>query len=356
MALDVRIRQRLGGFVLDAQFAAPDGVTALFGPSGAGKSSIVRAVAGLSRPQQGRIELAGRLVLDSDRKLFVPPESRRAALVFQDARLFPHMTVADNLLFGWRRAPVKAGPKEIADVVALLGLETLTARMPRHLSGGEKGRVALGRALLAAPDILLLDEPLASLDAGRRAEILPYLERLRDAHRVPMLYVSHAVEEVARLADRVVLVRDGRVTGQGPVFDMLTGHHPGFAPQGAVLEARVRGVRGDGLTELTFDGGVLALAAAPAAGGRLRLRIAAEDILIAREEPKAISANNILAVTVMRIATDGPLADVELACGGAKLVARITTASATRLALAPGMAAYAIIKSVTVDRPSTEAP
>jgi molybdate transport system ATP-binding protein len=348
--LQLCIRQRLGQFALEAEFEAAQGVTALFGASGAGKSSIVRAVAGLSRPQEGRIVLAGRVVLDTEKRVFVPAERRRAALVFQDARLFPHMTVRDNLLFGWRRAPVKAEPEEIARVTALLGLEKLTARMPPRLSGGEKSRVALGRALLSSPDILLLDEPLASLDAARRAEILPYLERLRELRQIPILYVSHAVEEVARLADRVVFLREGRITGQGPVFDMLTGLRPELAPQGAVLETMVNGLRPDGLAELAFDGGVLAVGAAPAAGSKVRVRIAAEDILIARERPQAISANNILPVTVSRVAPAGDIADVELICGSAKLVARITAASAARLGLAPGAAAFAIVKSVTVDR------
>ena len=241
MTLEVAIRQHLGAFALEAEFAAAEGVTALFGPSGAGKSSIVRAVAGLLRPQEGRIVIAGRTVLDTASGVFVPPEARHAGLVFQDARLFPHMTVENNLLFGWRRAPVKAGADEIARVIALLGLEQLRPRLPGNLSGGEQRRVALGRALLASPDILLLDEPLANLDADRQAEILPWLERLRDGARIPMLYVSHAVDEVARLADRVVLLKEGRVTASGSVFDMLTG------PQSVRRAAgRGAGCSGDG--------------------------------------------------------------------------------------------------------------
>lgn len=348
--LEVFLRHRLGGFALEVNFAAADGVTALFGPSGAGKSSIVRAVAGLLKPDQGRIRLGGRAVLDTASGLFMPPEARRAGLVFQDARLFPHLTVKDNLLYGWRRAAKRAGDSEIARIIALLGLEGLLPRLPRALSGGEKSRVALGRALLASPDILLLDEPLASLDAARKAEILPWLERLRDETRVPMLYVSHAVDEVARLADRVVRLEAGRLAAEGPVFDMLTGLHAGLPPLGAVLAVTVAGRRADGLAELAFDGGVILAATAQAGGARLRLRIAAEDILVARQKPLEISANNILPVTVTALAESGELCDVELACGAAKLVARITAASAKRLELAAGLAAYAVIKSVTLDR------
>ena len=178
MSVEVFLRHRSGAFALDVAFETRGGVTALFGPSGAGKTSIVSAIAGLTRPQQGRIAVNGRVLLDTAARLWVPAEARRTAVVFQDSRLFPHMSVEDNLLFGWRRATVKAEAASIAHVVELLGLGGLLTRRPRGLSGGEKSRVALGRALLAAPDMLLLDEPLASLDAARRDEILPYLERL----------------------------------------------------------------------------------------------------------------------------------------------------------------------------------
>jgi len=204
MSADVRIRHVQGDFSLDVAFtAASGGVTALFGPSGSGKTSIVHALAGLTRPAHGRIVLEGRTVLDTEAGIFMPPEKRRIGLVFQDARLFPHMSVEKNLLFGWRRSEERAAPHDISRIIALLGLEHLLPRAPKHLSGGEKSRVALGRALLSSPDILLLDEPLASLDAARRAEILPWLERLRDIARMPIFYVSHSLEEVARLAPGV---------------------------------------------------------------------------------------------------------------------------------------------------------
>jgi molybdate transport system ATP-binding protein len=348
MSLAVTLDHRLGDFRLAANFEAAGGVTALFGPSGAGKSSIVAAVAGLIRPDAGRIVLKGRVLTDRTADIFVAPQRRRAGLVFQDARLFPHLSVRDNLLYGWRRTPQRADDAEIARVTALLGLEDLLQRRPRTLSGGEKARAALGRALLAAPEILLLDEPLASLDDARRAEILPYLERLRDEARVPMLYVSHRVDEVARLADQVVLLERGEVRAQGPAGELL----PGQGGLGAVIDATVCGRRRDGLAELAFAGGTLAVAMEAGTGTRLRLRLAADDILIALVAPEAISANNVLPVTIRDLSLAGDFAQVLLEAGTARLVARITAASAKRLSLAPGLAVFAVIKSVTVDLPS----
>jgi len=348
MSAEVAIRHVQGDFRLDVAFtAASGGVTALFGPSGSGKTSVVRVLAGLTRPQEGRVVLEGHTVLDTGAGIFVPPEKRRAGLVFQDARLFPHMSVEKNLLFGWRRSAVRAGAAEIARVTALLGLEPLLARSPKHLSGGEKSRVALGRALLASPDILLLDEPLASLDAARRGDILPWLERLRDIARMPIFYVSHSLDEVARLADRVVLLEAGRVKAEGSVFELLAGLGA-EKPLGAVLEATIEGAR-DGLDVLAFDGGALLVADAGAMGTRVRVRIGADEILIAREAPIAISANNILPVVISNVRLEGARAEVRMQCGAAPLVARITAASARRLQLAAGVNAFAVIKSVTVD-------
>jgi molybdate transport system ATP-binding protein len=358
MSLEVSLHHRLGDFALDAEFATHGHVTALFGPSGAGKSSIVAAISGLSRPRQGRIALDGRLLTEMPH-LFVLPELRRIAVVFQDARLFPHMSVEDNLLFGWRRAGTPAEAATISHVVELLGLETMLKRRPRGLSGGEKSRVALGRALLASPDMLLLDEPLASLDAARRNEILPYLERLARQEKLPMLYVSHQVDEVARLADEIVVLEKGRVKAQGPVFDLLTDVDAvaGVPPLGAVFEAAVQKHRPDGLTTLAFDGGVLHVRRLPQTpGAKLRLRLRAEDILLALEEPKAISANNVLPCRVRTVRVGGDEADVALLCGATRLVARITRASLTRLGLEQGTAVYAVIKSVTVEREAPGTP
>jgi molybdate transport system ATP-binding protein len=352
MTAEIFLRHRFGAFTLDAAFVMRGGVTALFGPSGSGKTSVVSAIAGLLRPRDGRIALDGRVVLDSKARIFVPAEARRIAVVFQDARLFPHMNVENNLLFGWRRTPQKADAATIGHVIDLLGLGALLRRGPHRLSGGEKSRVALGRALLASPQMLLLDEPLASLDAERRGEILPYLEKLARETKLPMLYVSHAVDEVARLADEIVVLRDGRVTAQGTVFDLLTDVDAiaGVPPLGAVFDAKLAGVR-EGLSLLAFDGGVLVVKMLSLeTGARVRVRLRAEDIMLAREEPRAISANNVLSCVIAALRTKNGEADVQLLCGATKLVARITDASRVRLGLEPGVSVFAIVKSVTVGR------
>jgi molybdate transport system ATP-binding protein len=364
MNVSVSLRHRFGKFSLEAAFEiAAGGVTALFGPSGAGKSSIVGAIAGLLRPEHGSIAIDGRTLLDTQAGIFVPPHGRRIGVVFQDARLFPHMSVEDNLRFGWRRAEIRAGDQEVERVVALLGLETLRTRRPAKLSGGERGRVALARALLSSPQMLLLDEPLAALDAARKAEILPYIERLRDEARMPILYVSHSLDEVTRLADRVILLKDGHVAAQGSVFDLLGDLEfagaLGNDPYGAVFDARVCAHGdADGLSELSFAGGRLIVARVDQpVGARLRVRVRAEDVMLARAEPHAISANNVLPATVSAIQRHADHhADVQLACGEAKLVARITRASLARLELAVGVPVYAIIKSVTVDPRIVPAP
>jgi molybdate transport system ATP-binding protein len=360
MSIDVSLAHGFAGFALDVKFSIKQaGVTALFGPSGAGKTSIINAIAGTFRPQKGRIVIAGRTVFDSVQGLWLSPRARRTGYVFQDARLFPHMSVKDNLLFGWRRARNKADAAEVARIVSLLGLDHLQQRMPHTLSGGEKSRVGLGRALLSSPDILLLDEPLAALDAARRLEILPYLEKLRDEARLPMLYVSHALDEVARLAHQIVVLKDGRVARQGSVFDVLTDIElpafSGSAPLGAVIEAKIGPARADGLTALEFDGGTLLVQELNRPPGTvLRLRIRAEEIMLALEEPRTISANNVLPMTVQGLRHDSTShADVQLLCGRTRLVARITRASLERLKLAAGKPVFAIIKSVTVDTQMT---
>ena len=355
MSVEVALRHSFGNFALDVAFRIERaGATALFGPSGAGKTSVINAVAGLLRPREGRIVINGRVVLDTKADVFVPARARRTGYVFQDSRLFPHMSVADNLRFGWRRAPEPVGENEIAHVIELLGLPHLLTRFPKALSGGEKGRVALGRALLSSPDILLLDEPLAALDAARRGEILPYLERLRDETKLPMIYVSHNVDEVARLADEIVVLRDGISVARGTVFDLLTRieGNSGIPAIGAVLDAHVHSHRPEeGLSALAFDGGMLTVSLiARAVGSRVRVRIRSEDIMLAREEPRAISANNVLPATVKALRVDdGPHAEVQLAFGASRLVARITRASAARLSLQAGVPVFAIIKSVIVD-------
>jgi molybdate transport system ATP-binding protein len=349
MNLACTIRQNFGDFALDVAFDVDrPGITALFGPSGSGKTTIVNAIAGLFRPREGRIALDGETVFDSGQRVFVAPDKRRAATVFQDARLFPHMSVRDNLLFGWRRAKSPASQSEIDRVLDLLGIGALLDRRPVKLSGGEKGRVALGRALLASPRLLLLDEPLAALDAPRKAEIMPLLERLRDEAGIPMIYVTHSLDEVTRLADGVIVLESGRIAAQGSVFDLLPELEGSY---GAVFPATIGEHRADGLSVLAFDGGLLLIPRIDRAiGATLRVRLRAEDIMLAREEPQAISANNVLPAKVSGVRNSGTgHADVRLLCGNTKLTARITQASVARLGIAPDQDVFAVIKSVIVD-------
>lgn len=358
--LDVDIEHRLGAFALDIHFASGRGLTALFGRSGAGKTSAVNAIAGLIRPQRGRIAVDGAVLLDTERGIFVPVHRRRIGYVFQEGRLFPHLTVRQNLLFGrW------LGPRRVAasvgfdDVIDLLGIAPLLARRPGRLSGGEKQRVAIGRALLANPRLLLMDEPLASLDAARKDEILPYLERLRDRGNVPIVYVSHAAAEVARLATTIVLVADGRVQAVGPVADIMgrAGQYPlaGGFEAGAVLAVTVAAHDHDwGLTELAGGFGKLTVPRLDLPlGSAVRVRIRARDVILAADRPSGISALNVLAGTVEALAATGEEAlEVQLRLGAERLLARITRRSGEVLGLAPGCAVFAVIKTVAIDRRS----
>ena len=273
MTIACDIEHRLGNFQLDVHFKAGGGLIALFGRSGAGKSTIVNVIAGLIRPDQGRIEIDGVTLLDTGQGIFVPRHKRRVGYVFQEGRLFPHLTVRQNLLYGQWFAGQGEGHAELDRVVDLLGIAPLLDRRPARLSGGEKQRVAIGRALLASPRLLLMDEPLASLDQERKAEILPYIERLRDQSKVPIVYVSHSITEVVRLASTLVLLSEGSVAAVGPTVEIMQRLDlfplTGRAEAGAVIEATVE--RHDerfGLTELTVARGIVAAIAARRTGRR----------------------------------------------------------------------------------------
>ncbi|WP_137179774.1 molybdenum ABC transporter ATP-binding protein [Roseomonas sp. AR75] len=354
---EVALRHRFGrhGFALDIAFRAPDsGVTALFGPSGCGKTTVLSAVAGLLQPQEGRVVVAGTTLLDTHAGVSVVPERRRCGVVFQDARLFPHLSVASNLRYGLRRAPRDATGPAFEEVVALLGIGPLLERRPGRLSGGERQRVALGRALLSRPRLLLMDEPLAALDAARRGEVLPFLARLRDAARIPILYVTHALEEVDALADHLVLLDAGRVLAAGTVEELTARTDLPLAARrdaGVLLPCTVLGSEA-GLTRLGFAGGVLlaTLEAGPP-GTRLRVRVRARDISVAIEEPRGLSTRNILRAVLAQILPtgDGPEVFLRLAVGESTLLARVTRDSVARLGLVPGLELWALVKAVTFD-------
>lgn len=361
--LDVAIRKRLGSFALDVAFSTQThGLTALFGRSGSGKTSIVSAIAGLVRPDEGRIVADGVTLFDADRGIDVPIEARRVGYIFQDARLFPHLSVRDNLEYGLKRAPRNERAQRPDTVIELLGIGHLLERRPHKLSGGEKQRVAIGRALLAHPRLLLMDEPLASLDRARRQEILPYIERLRDEAGILVVYVSHAIDEVVRLANAMVVVDEGRVIAQGSVVDLAErlDLRPllGRFEAGSVLVCRIE-AHDDArmLTHAAFGRHTLLLPRFDVEVGSLvRVRIRARDVILATAPPVGLSVQNALEGRVLEITDDpGAYAEVKVDVGGNALVARVTRDSSRRLGLVPGATVYALVKSVAIDRQQVSA-
>jgi molybdate transport system ATP-binding protein len=354
MTIEVDITHRLGAFRLDARFAARGGLVGLFGPSGSGKTSIVNVIAGLTLPDRGSVTVDGITLLDTERGICVPRHRRRLGYVFQEARLFPHLTVRHNLLYGRWFTRAKERREDLGRVVDLLGLGHLLERRPGRLSGGEKQRVAIGRALLASPRLLLMDEPLASLDEARKAEILPYIEKLRDEAKVPIVYVSHAIAEVARLATSVVLLSEGKIAAVGATGEVLNRLDVfSFDEVSTLIEARVeRQDRQFELTELRSAAGLWRLTRIEAPiGARVRLRVRARDVVLANGEPTGISALNIFPAVVAEIGDAcGPSLQLRLDCNGEVLIASLTRFSMERLGLAPGLPVHAVVKSVSIDR------
>jgi molybdate transport system ATP-binding protein len=350
--LEVEVKARLGDFRLDARFqGGAAGVTVLFGPSGSGKSSVLAAVAGALRPEAGRIALAGETLFDSAKGIDVPMERRRIGWVFQDARLFPHLSVVANLRFGLKRAA--PGPIRFDEALEALGIGHLLHRRPRDLSGGERQRVGLGRALLSQPRLLLMDEPLAALDARRRAEILPFLERVKAGFGVPILYVSHSLAEAVRLGDRMAVMRDGAVVAEGPLAEvvsqpqlMLTGSH---ARDGAALDGVVQ--RHDDRLTLVRAGPweIRAPRLGLATGAPVRLFVLARDVMLALDAPQRISARNVLRGIIAGLEAQDGRVLVRVVNDGAILLAALTPDAVEDLALKPGMAVFAVVKSVAVD-------
>ncbi len=356
MSLSVDITHPFGDFTLNVAFDAPGGITALFGQSGTGKTTVVNAVAGLLQPQAGRITLSGEVLFDADKGICLPLHKRRLGYVFQDGRLFPHMSVRQNLSYGARFAPWNTPGPKLDEVGELLGISALMNRRPGTLSGGEKQRVAIGRALLSRPRMLLMDEPLASLDSARKEEILPYLERLRDHTDMPLLYVSHSVAEVARLATSVVVLEDGQVARFGSAERVLSDpdmvRQIGVREAGAVLQATLLQHHADGLSELSVSGGRLFLPQMNIVpGASTRVRVLAKDVIVALNKPRGLSALNILPAEILALrGGTGPGVIVQMQSGEDRILARITRRSADALGLKPGLRVHAVIKSVSIAR------
>jgi molybdate transport system ATP-binding protein len=358
--LDIAIQKRLGDFTIDVAFTAPTpGVTALFGRSGSGKTSIVRSLAGLARPDRGQIRVGETVFFDSDKGIDVPAEQRRVGYVFQDSRLLPHIKVEDNLRYGWKRVPAGDRPIKFNTVVSLLGIGALLGRRPHTLSGGEKQRVAIGRALLSQPRLLLMDEPLASLDGERKAEVLPYLERLRDELSLAVVYVSHAHEEVERLARTLVVIEAGRVAESGPIGELSSRLDvrgvSDRADAASVIDTKVIGhddIRR--LTRLGFDGGELVVGRFEAAPGtNIRVLIPVREVILATQEPDGISVQNVLPGTVEGVNLGGQgNALVQVRVGGVRLLARVTQDTVDRLQLTPGKPVFALVKAAGIERPA----
>jgi len=355
-ALNVAIKHQVENFKLHAEFSAGPGLTAFFGRSGSGKTTLVNLIAGLATPNTGRIEVSNDVLFDADKGINLPPERRRVGYVFQEDRLFPHMTVRSNLTYGQRFRNKATKRHYLDDVTDLLDIGALLDRRPAGLSGGERQRVAIGRALLSSPDILLMDEPLASLDSARKSQILPFIERLRDDVGIPIVYVSHAIDEVVRLADTMVIMDNGSTVAAGPVEDImsrldlrpLTGRYEA----GAVFPVTVAGEdKTYGLTKLAFPGGRLWVPALnQAMGYKMRVRIRARDVSLSLSRPIDSSFLNVVEGNVMEIRPDsGPQTEILLDVG-TPLIARVTRKSVAAMRLQPGTKVFALIKAAAIDR------
>ena len=356
--IEATLKLPRGAFTLDVSLQLPSqGVSAVFGPSGCGKTTLLRCLAGLERAPQGRVVVDGQAWQDGD--AFVPPHRRAVGVVFQEASLFEHLDVRRNVEFGWRRLPPAERRVSLDDAIAWTGIEPLLGRSTAGLSGGERQRVAIARALAVSPRLLLMDEPLAALDAARKAEILPAIERLHALPGIAIVYVSHAIAEVARLADHVVLMDAGRIVAAGPVGELLSrldlplppGEDASVVLQGtiAALDAPFHMARLDvpGAAFWTRDPGL-------PVGHRIRLRVLARDVSLSLAAQPGSSILNQVPVTVEALADDAHPSQVLVrvrtreGAGTSALLARVTRKSAHALALAPGQAAWAMVKSVAL--------
>lgn len=354
--LHIRLTLPRADFDVHVNLALPArGITVLYGASGSGKTSLLRCVAGLERAHQARIVVGGEIWQDDTQRFFLPTHRRALGYVFQEASLFEHLDVEGNLRYGLRRARAPGAESSLQTAVQLLGIADLLRRRPDQLSGGERQRVAIARALATAPKVLLLDEPMAALDPARRQDILPWLERLRDELRLPMLYVTHSADELARLADHLVVLERGRVKVSGPVQAVLASiDSPVVVGEdaGALLGGRVaeRDTHWQ-LVRVDFDGGHLWLRdSGVPVGQSVRLRVLARDVSLTTVEPRHTSIQNHLPCTIESIAPDAHPSQVlvRVRCGASVLLARITRRALDALGLQPGSTAWAQVKSVAL--------
>lgn len=353
--LEMSFRRVLADFSLAVALVLPGrGVTAIFGPSGSGKTSLLRSIAGLEPASRGQLVVNGEVWQDDAKGIFRPTYQRSLGFVFQEASLFAHLTVRRNLDFGLRRVPVPERRVSLDQAIELLGIEGLLQRQPGTLSGGERQRVAIARALATSPRLLLLDEPLASLDMSRKAEIIPYLERLHAQLDIPVLYVSHAPDEVARLADHLVLLDAGRVTAAGPTGELMTrldlplAHGDSAA---ALIDATVAQLEPAWhLSYADFPGGRISLLnQSVRLGQRVRVRIQARDVSLTLAHQEGTSVLNVFPVTITGLSEDSPgQVMLSLDAGGSALLARITQKSVESLQLRPGRKVYAQVKGIAV--------
>ncbi|KAE9527099.1 molybdenum ABC transporter ATP-binding protein ModC [Testudinibacter aquarius] len=350
--LEINVKKQLGSLALSANLQIPsNGVTALFGLSGSGKSSLINLVSGLSLPDQGYIQLNNRTLVDTVRKINLPPEQRHLGYVFQDARLFPHYTVKGNLAYGMK----KVSKAVYQEIIELLGIEPLLKRYPLTLSGGEKQRVAIGRALLTEPELLLMDEPLAALDLPRKQELLDYLDRLAKEINIPILYVSHSLEELLRLAQRVILIQQGKVLAFDDLETIWQSPHflpwKGVQQQSAVFSLPIEMHHPlYQMTVLNFAGQPLWIHEMPQknAGDLVRICIYSSDVSIILQPTKGSSIRNVLACQITEIEIQAQQVEVRLNADGLQFGASISRWALAELELQVGMWVYAQIKSVSV--------
>jgi molybdate transport system ATP-binding protein len=356
MTIEVDVTHRLGAFTLSVRFASEGRLTALFGQSGSGKTSLVNVIGGLIRPDRGRVVVNGATLVDTESRIFVPAWRRRIGYVFQEGRLLPHLTVRQNLTFGRWFRPAAAREVQLDTVVELLGIGKLLQRRPGALSGGEKQRVAIGRAFLSSPRLLLMDEPLAALDEERKEEILPFIIRLRDEYDIPIVYVSHSLAEVSRLANTVVVLRNGGLVACGDPADVLSRAelvpHDALEEAGALIEARICGHdTAFGLTMLESGAGLIRVPHLDLpVGTSVRVRFRARDIMVATAPPAGLSALNVFQGKVVALREAGEAIEADIDCNGVRVAARLTRKSVETLGLAAGRPVYAIVKAVTMDR------